>query len=179
MHIGQRSFGAFITLLAILAGCTPADGDGPTTTISVLGTNDVHGALLSIDGNRGLALFGGYVANLAAKRGDDDGAVLVIDAGDMWQGSIESNLSEGAAVVAAFNAIGYDAAAIGNHEFDFGPDGPMATPASDIDDAQGALKARALEADFPLLAANLIDKTTGRAVEWPNVRPAIMLERQG
>jgi len=175
-----RNFGAVtVAVLFLVFGCQSGSDDSPTVIISVLGTNDVHGSLLPVDGNRGLALFGGYVANLRAVREDDGGAVLLIDAGDMWQGSIESNLSEGASVVAAFNAIGYNAAAIGNHEFDFGPAGPKATPESESDDAQGALKTRAAEADFRLLAANLIDKTTGRPVKWRNVRPSLMLDRNG
>ena len=179
MH-SLRNVGALaVTVLLLVSGCQSASDDSPTVIISVLGTNDVHGSLLPVDGNRGLALLGGYVRNLRQVREQDGGAVLLIDAGDMWQGTIESNLSEGASVVAAFNALGYTAAAIGNHEFDFGPAGPQATPETESDDAQGALKTRAREADFPLLAANLIDKTTGRPVKWPNVRPSLTIERRG
>ena len=69
--------------------------------------------------------------------------MLLIDAGDMWQGTLESNLSEGASVVDAYNALGYTAVAIGNHEFDFGPAGPKAIPETDADDPQGSLKLRA------------------------------------
>jgi 5'-nucleotidase len=105
--------------------------------------------------------------------------VLLVDAGDMWQGTLESNLSEGASVVAAYNALGYTAAALGNHEFDFGPVGPAATPATTADDARGALKARAAEARFPLLAANLIDTATGAPVAWPNVRPSVAVDAAG
>jgi 5'-nucleotidase len=97
----------------------------------------------------------------------------------MWQGSLESNLYEGATVVAAYNAIGYDAAAIGNHEFDFGPVGPAAIPESAEDDARGALKARASESDFPILAANLINTETGQPVDWPNVSPSVLLDVDG
>ncbi len=168
-----------IAILLLVASCDPARVENPTTTLSVVGTNDVHGGLLPIDGNQGLALFAGYINNLRETRADDGGAVLLVDAGDMWQGTIESNLTEGAPVVAAFNAIGYDAAAIGNHEFDFGPAGPKATPANELDDAQGALKRRATEADFPLLAANLIDDSTGLPVDWSNVQPSAMITRGG
>ena len=59
--------------------------------------------------------------NLRAARAADGGAVLLIDAGDTFQGGIESNLSEGAIVVDAYESLGYAAAVIGNHEFDFGP----------------------------------------------------------
>lgn len=162
-----------------MTGCQAAQEHNPTITLSVLGTNDVHGALLPVDGNRGLALFAGYVNNLRDTRAGDDGAVLLVDAGDMWQGTLESNLNEGASVVAVFNVLRYDAAAIGNHEFDFGPVGAKATPADENDDAQGALKLRATEADFPLLAANLIDRTTGQPVNWPNVKPSTLINRGG
>ena len=172
-------FSIVIGILLLATGCQPAQDQNPRITLSVLGTNDVHGSLLPVDGNRGLALFGGYVKNLRDARAGDGGAVLLIDAGDMWQGTLESNLNEGAAVVAAFNAIRYDAAAIGNHEFDFGPAGPKATPADESDDAQGALKLRATEANFPLLAANLIDKITGKPVNWRNVKPSVLLNRGG
>ncbi|MDX1403733.1 MAG: 5'-nucleotidase C-terminal domain-containing protein [Woeseiaceae bacterium] len=166
-------------LLLVVTGCGPSFDDDQPITISVIGTNDVHGALLPVDGNRGLTTFSGYVNNLRRTRAADGGAVVLIDAGDMWQGTLESNLSEGASVVAAYNAIGYDAAAIGNHEFDFGPVGERATPADDTDDARGALKLRASEADFPLLAANIIDQSTGQPLDWENVRPSVLFERGG
>jgi len=172
-------FSIVIGILLLAAGCQPAQDQNPRITLSVLGTNDVHGSLLPVDGNRGLALFGGYVKNLRDARAGDGGAVLLIDAGDMWQGTLESNLNEGASVVAAFNAIRYDAVAIGNHEFDFGPAGPKAIPADESDDAQGALKLRATEANFPLLAANLIDQKTGQPVNWPNIKPSVLINRGG
>ena len=168
-----------IAILLLITSCDAGRVDSPTITLSVISTNDVHGALLPVDGNRGLALLAGYVNNLRETRAEDGGEVLLIDAGDMWQGTLESNLSEGASVVAAFNALDYDAAAVGNHEFDFGPAGEKATPANDLDDAQGALKRRATEADFPLLAANLIDDATGLPVDWPNVQPSILINRGG
>lgn len=112
----------------------------------------------------------------AARTGD---LVLVIDAGDMWQGTIESNLNEGAAVVEAYNAIGVTAAAIGNHEFDFGPVGEKAIPVDSDDDARGALKQRFRESNFPVLAANLIVDSTGQPVEWDNVSPSVVVDAGG
>ena len=96
---------------------------------------------------------------------------MLVDAGDMFQGTLESNIGEGAAVVRAYNVLRYDAAAIGNHEFDFGPVGPAPAPRTPADDPRGALKARAAEARFPFLAANLVDAATGAPPAWPNVRP--------
>jgi 5'-nucleotidase len=164
----------------VLAACagqprTPQD----EITISIFGTNDVHGQLLPAGERGGLVAISAYVDALRAARTQDNGAVLVIDAGDMWQGTLESNLVEGTAVVDAYNAIGFDAAAIGNHEFDFGPVGKKQIPENSDDDPRGALKQRASEANFPVLAANVIDDSTGRPVEWDNVRPSTIIDVQG
>jgi len=97
----------------------------------------------------------------------------------MWQGTLESNLSEGAALVEAYNSLGYTAAALGNHEFDFGPAGPSPIPKSATDDPRGALKQRATEANFPFLAANLIDQLTGEPVRWPNTQPTAVIDVKG
>ncbi|MGI9237008.1 MAG: bifunctional metallophosphatase/5'-nucleotidase [Woeseiaceae bacterium] len=171
---------AVVVALSQLGACAtrpvaPAD----EFTLSLIGTNDVHGQLLPNGDRGGLVAISAYVNALRAARAEDGGAVLVIDAGDMWQGTLESNLVEGAAVVDAFNAIGVDAAAIGNHEFDFGPEGRKAIPETPDDDPRGALKQQAAHAQFPLLAANLIDESTGRPVAWENVRPSVILEVQG
>src|SRR5262245_25918512 len=95
-----------------------------TLTISVVATTDLHGGVLARGDRGGLALLGGYLRNIRAVRTQDGGGVLLVDSGDMFQGTLESNLNEGAAVVGAYNALGYAAAAIGNHEFDYGPVGP-------------------------------------------------------
>ena len=125
-----------------------------------------------------MPLLAGYVNNLRAARTSGGGAVLLIDSGDTFQGDVESNLSEGALVVDAYNAMGYTAEAIGNHDFDFGS---VDTPAArqSRGDLRGALKARAAQARYPFLAANLIDEATGRAVEWPNVRPSVLVDAAG
>lgn len=185
MHGPARSALSAFVLLVVVSGCTTAAGPrtGPrpadTVTISVVGTADLHGAVMGTNTRGGLALFGGYVRNLRAARASDDGAVLLVDAGDMFQGTLESNINEGAAVIAAYNALGYHAAAIGNHEFDFGPAGERVSPGSAADDPQGALKARAAEARFPLLAANVVDRSSGAPVSWRNVAPSTLLEIAG
>ena len=173
------SLTAFTLALALACG-TPTQGqqDTGTITVSIVATNDLHGGLLERDGRGGVATFGGYVNNLRAAR-KGDGGVLLVDAGDMFQGTVESNLAEGAPVVAAYNALGYAAAAIGNHEFDFGIAGPGIAPRGSSSDLRGALKARAAEAKFPFLAANLIDTRTGRPVNWPNVQPSVIVDVAG
>lgn len=159
-----------ILLLALLlcAACgSPETRDAPAedrVVISVIGTNDVHGQLLPHRGRGGLVTLSGYVDALRSARREDGGAVLLIDAGDMWQGTLESNISEGQAVLEVYEAMGYAAAAIGNHEFDYGRD---------------VLMERAASASFPFLAANLVDADTGQVVDWDNVSSSVMLDVEG
>jgi 5'-nucleotidase len=157
------------------SAAVPAPPAPPPTkkrTISIVGTNDLHGRVLA------LPLLAGYVENLRAARAADGGGVLLVDAGDMFQGTLESNLGEGKPVVAAYAAMGYHAVAIGNHEFDFGPAGPAATPEGPNDDPRGALKAAAQAAPFPFLAAN-VRQASGDAVAWPNIVPSTVVTVAG
>jgi len=133
-------------------------------------------------------VLGGYIDNLRAARAADGGGVLVLDAGDTFQAGIESNLSEGLVVVDAYNAIGYTALAIGNHDFDYGPVDPRGSAADWLPlhihgappgDMQGALKAAAARAQFPFLAANIVDAASGEPVSWPNVAPSALVEVAG
>ena len=150
-----------------------------TLTISVIATTDLHGGVLPRGERGGVALLGGYLRNIRTARLQDGGGVLLVDSGDMFQGTLESNLNEGAAVVAAYNALGYAAAAIGNHEFDYGPAGPDETVQKAGEDPRGALKARAASARFPFLAANTVDDATGQPVAWTNVKPSTLVEVRG
>ena len=175
---------ALVVVFALLAGAVGAiqppgaAGTPGRVTLSIVGTTDVHGRVFPRGGRGGVAQLGGYLQNLRAARARDGGAVLLLDAGDTFQGGIESNLSEGALVVDAYNALGYDALAIGNHEFDYGA---LDTVSGDggPPDMRGALKAAAARARFPFLAANLIDEVTGRPVAWPNVRPSTLVDTAG
>lgn len=165
-------------LLIALAGDPPAFADAPVRSdppvvITIVGTNDLHGRL------EVLPVFGGALANLREARAQDGGGVLLVDAGDMFQGTIASNLGEGAAVVKAYNLLRYDAAAIGNHEFDFGPVGPAPSVRRRSDDPRGALKARAAEAKFPFLAANLFETASNAPPMWKNVRPTTIVTVAG
>ncbi len=177
---------ALVAACVLLAGSAPAE-QGPSTdrdgaidrvTLSIVGTTDLHGRVFPDGGRGGLALLGGYLRNLRTAREADGGAVLLLDAGDTFEGGIASNISEGALVVDAYNALGYDALAIGNHEFDYGA---LDTAARDgrTPDMRGALKAAAARARFPFLAANLIEAATGRPVVWPNVRPSTLVDAAG
>jgi 5'-nucleotidase len=155
------------------APAVPAPAPRGDVTISVVGTNDLHGAL------ERLPLFGGFVANLRSARAADGGGVVLVDGGDMFQGTLESNLAEGADIVQAYNLLGYSAVTIGNHEFDYGPAGPATTPASAADDPRGALKARAKEAKFPFVSSNILEAATGARIAWPNVPASTLIEVAG
>jgi 2',3'-cyclic-nucleotide 2'-phosphodiesterase (5'-nucleotidase family) len=162
-------------LIGLALCCAPASQEsaraaGPVT-ISVVSTNDVHGRIWQ------LPLFGGFLQNLRAARQRDGGGVLLLDAGDIFQGTLESNSTEGAAMIRAYRALGYDAAALGNHEFDFGPVGPSPVPAKPGDDPLGALKARLREADFPILSSNLRRSAGGAAL--PKLRRSALLQVAG
>lgn len=177
----MRNYSLFIAAV-LLTSCAAQDQAPPEADLvrlTVIGTNDVHGQLLPDAGKGGLTTFSGYVESLRTVRAADGGAVLLIDAGDMWQGTLESNLVEGASVVEAYNAIGYTAATIGNHEFDFGPIGELAIPASAADDPREALRQRISEAQFPVLSANIVNTETGQLIDWKNVTPTILIETAG
>lgn len=150
------------------AGSHSAQAPAPLT-LSVVALSDLHGHA------EALPLYAGYVQNLRRVPGR---AVLVVDAGDMFQGTVESNLGEGDIIVDAYREIDVAAVAIGNHEFDYGPVGPATTPASPDDDPRGALRARALQAPFPFLLANVTD-SAGNALDWANVRPSTLVQLDG
>jgi 2',3'-cyclic-nucleotide 2'-phosphodiesterase (5'-nucleotidase family) len=139
----------------------------PDITLSVLALNDLHGRITA------LPVFAGYVNNVREVRERDGGGVVVLDAGDMFQGSLESNLTEGASVFAAYHALGMSAVALGNHEFDFGPVGD-----SREGDPQGALKQRLLEASFPVLSVNLVT-SGGSAPGFRGLSPSALLDVAG
>lgn len=169
------------------AGGAPAgnhEGEGAPAEalrITLVGTNDVHGWVAPhvtrlADGGEvtqgGVATFAGYLKIL---REANPGGVVLLDAGDIFQGTLVSNLTEGEVVVDAFNALGYQAAAIGNHEFDYGPQGPFSVVQPGMDPF-GALKARLKQAKFPLLAVNIYDASTGARPAWLLNDGTVMLE---
>jgi 5'-nucleotidase len=139
--------------------------------LTLVGTNDTHGWVKphewTIAGRTveegGAAAFAGYLANV---RADNPGGVLLLDAGDLFQGTLISNLSEGQVVIDVYNSLGYQAAAIGNHEFDYGPVGEVSVASDPSLDPFGALKARLAQAKFPMLSVNLYDAKTGERPSW-------------
>lgn len=188
-RVNRPRTASLVRATSLVAVCAAAGCGGPAprpddpapetrlVTLSIVGTNDLHGHL------EALPAFSGYLANLRARREADGGGVVLLDGGDMFQGTLESNLAEGAPIVEAYAALGYDAVTIGNHEFDYGPIGERATPREPSDDPRGALRARAAEAPFPFLSANLLDRASGARAELGTrehpILPTARLERAG
>jgi len=147
-------------LIAALALGTRVLAEEPIK-IRVYHTNDIHGWIMprpdKFQTNR---MIGGAAA-LAALIGKETGPKLVLDAGDWWQGTPEGNLTKGAAVADVFNAIGYDAIVIGNHEYDTGADD---------------LRTLIAKMKMPVLSANTFGED-GKLVAW--VRPWIVKEVAG
>jgi 2',3'-cyclic-nucleotide 2'-phosphodiesterase (5'-nucleotidase family) len=138
--------------------------------ITILATNDIHGGIEARparDGKLqgGLDFWAGAIRSvrqgLESQLGSARSAVLVLDAGDQFQGTLLSNFNEGRLAMEALNTAGLDAAVPGNHDYDFGPVGwledqvtpghPHLTPETD---PRGALKRAIHGVKFPLLSAN-------------------------
>ena len=115
----------------------------------ILYTNDEHGWMEGEEEGRGAANMMGLWRE--EENYSEDGPFLVLSGGDMWTGPAISSWFEGESMAEVMNAMGYDAAAIGNHEFDFGIDG---------------LWDRIAQSEFPFLSANIRYKSTGGAADF-------------
>ncbi|WP_293576004.1 bifunctional metallophosphatase/5'-nucleotidase [Phaeobacter sp.] len=135
-------------VLGLTAGAAAAD-----YKLTVLHTNDIHSRIESInkydstcnaEGEAEGKCFGGVARIKSAvdgKRAAMEGEnLIVLDAGDPFQGSLFYTTYKGAAEAEFMQAIGYDAMAVGNHEFDDGPEG-----------LAGFIDA----VDFPVVSGNL------------------------
>ena len=161
---------------AVPAYAGPQGAEQPKTVrLSVLGTTDLHGNVFNWDyfknaeyddtahNDIGLAKISTLVAAYRKQVGRHSPAPLMLDAGDTIQGTplayyfAKIQPITGGHVhpmAAAMNAIGYDAAALGNHEFNYGLD---------------ILRKFQEQLEFPLLGANAQDWTTGLPVFPPYV----------
>ncbi len=146
--------------------------------ITVIALTDFHGALetsllTSKQGETvylaGAEILSSYIKIIKQKKNIP---VIIVDAGDMFQGTLISNTGEGKPVVSFYNYLGVSAVAVGNHDFDYGPVGPKSTPVEPGDDPQGALKIISKQSDFRFLASN-IENESGGIPGW--VRPSAML----
>lgn len=118
--------------------------------------NDLHGKFCDNADQPGVDELGTYFD----LRGLEDEYIVLLSAGDMWQGSAESVLTSGAIMVDWMNELGFTAMTLGNHEFDWGED---------------PIRANAQIADFPFLAINVYNNSTGKLADY--CTPSIMVER--
>ncbi len=150
-----------LMLVALLMVIVPAASAQGPVNITILHTNDFHGNLqVDYKGRGGSANLAGYVNEVKAEVGE--GNVVLLDAGDTMQGQPISNLLDGASVIDIYNTMGYRAAAIGNHDFDWGQD---------------VLAARVAQSNFPWLAANIVLAGTNDHPAW--VKPWTVVEVAG
>ena len=96
-------------------------------TLTILHTNDTHSTIMPLNPNLAdtmLAGRGGYLRRLALIKEErqQDPDLLLFDSGDFSQGSAYYSMFHGDVEIGLMNQMGYDAATIGNHEFDFGLD---------------------------------------------------------
>ena len=173
--------------LGSLGTAAPALGGPPAAAdrveLTIIGTNDFHGALESrhakVVGAREVGGIGTIAAYFAAIRKSNPDGVILLDGGDVYQGTLLSAASEGRAAIEFYNAMGYDASAIGNHDFDFGPVGYHSVSNSPKDDPFGVLKQRISQANFPFLMANVFDRESGKPLVWPKLKAWTVLTRKG
>ena len=105
---------AFLLCAVVLLGFSAcSDKDNRSDDIVVLFTADVHNA---IDTNMGYAGLSAYKKDME----EQHRYVVLADCGDFSQGGYESTVSKGEYMVDLMNAVGYDFAIFGNHEFDYG-----------------------------------------------------------
>src|SRR5215813_8270436 len=122
---------ALIRVLLALLCLTAALYGATETQVVIMHTNDIRGHVLAGPDAAGSARLATAVRQVKPD--------LMLDAGEMFSGTLVSDMFLGVPVVQVMNAIGYDAAAVGTNEFNFGIH---------------VLAARAREANFPMLSAN-------------------------
>lgn len=115
--------GGAVFAASLLPNFSFASSEADTKTLTVLHTNDVHSRIdpFPMDGSRNAGL--GGVAARAALINDirkENDNVLLLDAGDIFQGTPYFNIYKGEPEIKAMAAMGYDAATMGNHDFDAG-----------------------------------------------------------
>jgi 2',3'-cyclic-nucleotide 2'-phosphodiesterase (5'-nucleotidase family) len=151
----KRGFFSILTLLAMIAIAIPPgvlgvaqgqnqSGTQATVNFTILHTNDFHGNLEPTSSNPGMARVATKINEVVTEVGVEN--ILLLDVGDIMQGTLLSNLFYGVSTIDVYNFHHYDAVTFGNHEFDWS----QTTPIS-----------RTEQAEFPFISANIVISDTG------------------
>ena len=166
-----------ILVLTLLCGCTPmpattlplttpppattapcphadADDNGSCdhcmvsllVALDFYSVNDLHGKMVDGDNHVGIDELTTFL-----KKKQKTENTIFLSAGDMWQGSPESNLTQGLILTDWMNELDFAAMALGNHEYDWGED---------------AILENVAMAEFPILAINIFDRQTNTRVDY-------------
>ncbi|ELQ6223720.1 bifunctional UDP-sugar hydrolase/5'-nucleotidase [Cronobacter turicensis] len=144
---------ALLAGLSLLSGGASAWEQDKTYNITILHTNDHHGHFWRNEyGEYGLAAQKTLVDSVRREVSAQGGSVLLLSGGDINTGVPESDLQDAEPDFRSMNMIGYDAMAVGNHEFD----NPLSV-----------LRQQEKWAKFPLLSANIYQKSTNERLFKP------------
>src|ERR1044072_2315400 len=145
--ITRRNFLTTAAAFGAFAIASPRELFAAETVITILPTNDTHSQIDPLPANDKNAGKGGVArrATLVKRIRKENPNTLLVDAGDVLQGTPYFNFYKGEVEYKAMSAIGYDAGTLGNHEFDNGVE---------------ALAAALKFADFDLVSANYDVKGT-------------------
>ncbi len=149
--------------LLVLSACqlVPSAPEPETDYLTILHTNDNHGRFWRNEkGEYGMAARKTLIDQLKAQAKAQGHAVILLSGGDINTGIPESDLQFAEPDFKGMRRLGYDAMAIGNHEFD---------------NPRAILDKQIAWAQFPVLSANIIDKQSAQ----PAYEPYTIIERQG
>ncbi len=150
-------------LLTALPPSLRAAAGGDTTTVSIFHTTDLHGHILPTTDYAGRPDLGGLArcaTQIRAWRKENPASVL-LDLGDVYQGTAVSLNTGGSLMIRALDALGYDGWVVGNHEFDWGP---------------GPFSAARKDSTMPVLSGNLRCPASASS---PALRPYLLKEVAG
>jgi 5'-nucleotidase/UDP-sugar diphosphatase len=152
---------AMLTALGLASTQVQAYEQDKTYKVTILHTNDHHGHFWRSDyGEYGLSAQKTLVDGIRKEVAAEGGSVLLLSGGDINTGVPESDLQDAEPDFRGMNLIGYDAMAVGNHEFD----NPMSV-----------LRQQERWAKFPFLSANIYQKSTNERL----FKPWMIFDRQG
>ena len=152
------------TALSVAGSMVPGPAGTGLSSIRILFTNDIHGAVLPSEDKNNPSILKGGLSNLSSviKEKQAEAPSITLDGGDWFQGTYIGGMDKGETVMKVLNEMNYDATVVGNHDFDYGLDN---------------LHHLVDTANFPVLGGNIIENSTGKVMS--GVKPYIMKEVNG